>query len=229
MTTWVLLHSPLVGPMTWEPVAAELWRGGVETVVPDIGGAEVPGMPFWRYHAETVASALSSLEKGRRVVLAGHSGAGPLLPAIAAALGRPVAAYLFVDAGLPADGRRPIGDGAFADHLRDLYASGGRFPNWTDQALRDVVPDPQVRCRLVASQRPRPLEYWEQPIPVPRSWPDAPCAYLHFVPNPAYDDAAEGARRLGWPRLDIAGAHFHMLVAPATVTEAVRHLVGRLL
>jgi hypothetical protein len=121
-----------------------------------------------------------------------------------------------------------MGDGAFADQLRDLYASGGRFPNWIDHALRDVVPDPEVRRRLVASQRPRPLGYWEKPIPVPPGWPDAPCPYLRFVPNPAYDDAAEEAKRLGWPRLDIAGAHFHMLVAPATVADGVRHLVSRL-
>jgi hypothetical protein len=37
-------------------------------------------MPFWRYHAETVAGALSSLETGSRLVVAGHSGAGTLLP-----------------------------------------------------------------------------------------------------------------------------------------------------
>jgi hypothetical protein len=139
-----------------------------------------------------------------------------------------VAAYVFVDAGLPADGRRPMGEGGFAGHLRDLYASGGRFPNWTDEALRDLVPDAEVRRRLVASLRPRPLAYWEQPIPVPPGWPDAPCAYLRFAPNPAYDDAAEEARRRGWPSLDMPGGHFHPLVAPVAVAEAMRDLAGRL-
>jgi hypothetical protein len=228
VTTWVLVHSPLVGPMTWEAVARVLRRRGAVALVPDAGGDEEPGSPFWRYHADTVAGALGAVEPGVPLVLAGHSGAGPLLPAVAAALRRPVAAYVFVDAGLPADGRRPMGEGGFADHLRDLYASGGRFPNWTDEALRDLVPDAEVRRGLVASLRPRPLAYWEQPIPVPPGWPDAPCAYLRFTPNPAYDDAAEEARRSGWPSLDMPGGHFHLLVAPAAVADAMRDLAGRL-
>ena len=33
------------------------------------------------------------------MILAGHSGAGPLLPAIRQATGRAIAGYLFVDAG----------------------------------------------------------------------------------------------------------------------------------
>ena len=227
MTTWVLVHSPLVGPMTWEPVADELRRRGLVALVPDVGGAEEPGIPFWRYHAGTVGSRLGTPRPDERLVLAGHSGAGLLLPAVAEALGRPVAAYLFVDAGLPADGRRPIGDGPFADYLRDLFASGGRFPNWTDEELRDVLPDPDIRRRLVTSLRPRPPGYWEQPIPVPSVWPDAPCAYLRFAPNPAYDDDAAEARRRGWPALDMAGGHFHLLVSPAAVADAMRDLVDR--
>jgi hypothetical protein len=227
VTTWVLVHSPLVGPMTWEPVAEELRRAGARAVAPDVGDAEAPEAPFWRYHAETVAGTLASLPASARLFLAGHSGAGPLLPAIAAALGRPVAAYLFVDAGLPAGGRPPMGDGSFEACLRDLYASGGRFPSWTEEDLREDVPDPDVRRRLVAGLRPRPWAYWEQPIAVPAGWPDAPCAYLRFTPNPAYDAAAEEARRRGWPGQDLPGGHFHPLVAPAAVAAAMRDLAAR--
>jgi hypothetical protein len=227
VTTWVLVHSPLVGPMTWEPVAGELRRAGVEALVPDVGDSEAPEAPFWRYHAETVAAALATLPASARLVLGGHSGAGPLLPAIAAALGRPVAAYLFVDAGLPADGRRPMGSESFEAYLRELYGSGGRFPSWTEEDLRDVVPDPDVRGRLVAALRPRPWAYWEQPIAVPAGWPDAPCAFLRFAPNPAYDAAAEEARRRGWPTLELPGGHFHLLVAPAAVAAAMGDLAPR--
>jgi len=223
VTTWVLVHSPLVGPMTWEPVAAELRRQGEHVAVPDVGAAEAPAEPFWRYHAATVAAALGSIPPGARVLLAGHSGAGPLLPAIAAALGRPVAGYLFVDAGLPADGGRP-GAGAFADHLRQLHAAGRRFPDWTEADLRDVVPDPDVRRRLVAALRPRPPAYWDQAVPVPPGWPDAPCAYLRFAPNPAYDAAAAEARARGWPCRELAGGHFHPLVAPAAVAGVLGDL-----
>jgi hypothetical protein len=228
MTTWMLVHSPLVGPMTWEPVADELRRGGVPALVPDIGADEEPGMPFWRYHARTLAGALASLPRDDRIVFAAHSGAGPLLPAIAEELGRPVDGYLFVDAGLPADGALPAGDGGFAEHLRNLYAAGGCFPSWTDEELREIVPDAAIRRHLVASQRPRPWPYWEQPVPVPPAWPDAPCAYLRFEPNPAYDEAAAEASRRGWPSLEMAGGHFHMLVDPAAVVGAMCELVTAL-
>ena len=43
------------------------------------------------------------------VVLVAHSGAGPLLPAIRASIHNPIRAYVFVDAGLPRDGRGKIG------------------------------------------------------------------------------------------------------------------------
>jgi hypothetical protein len=224
VTAWVLVHSPLVGPMTWETVAEELRACGLRALVPEIGADEEPGMPFWRYHAQAAAGALESLPRGERMVFAGHSGAGPLLPAIASAVGRPVAAYLFVDAGLPADGALPGGDGGFAEHLRGLYATGGRFPNWTDDELREIVPDVDVRARLVAAQRPRPWAYWEQPIPVPADWPDAPCGLLRFGSNPAYDVGAAEAERRGWPSLEMAGGHFHMLVDPAAVAAAMREL-----
>jgi len=37
-TALVLLHSPLVGPLTWQAVAVELEAAGVPTVVPSLAG-----------------------------------------------------------------------------------------------------------------------------------------------------------------------------------------------
>ena len=56
-------------------------------------------------------------------------------------------------------------------------------------------------------------------------WPDAPCAYLRFGANPAYDAAAAEAQRRGWPLRSIEGDHFHMLVDPAGVADALLDLV----
>ena len=66
------------------------------------------------------------------------------MPAIRQTAGRPVAAYVFVDAGLPADGAR-LDQGGFGSYLWELYARGERFPNWTDADLRDVIPDQRLR------------------------------------------------------------------------------------
>jgi pimeloyl-ACP methyl ester carboxylesterase len=76
---------------------------GISTVVPDLADDGRP--PCWSQHRAAVVGALARVPLDRPVVLVGHSGAGPLLPAIAGGLRQRVAGYVFVDAGLPADGR----------------------------------------------------------------------------------------------------------------------------
>ena len=227
MATVVLVHSPLVGPATWAPVADELRRDGADVVVPDLGVAEEGDEPFWRQHARAAAAVVRALPMGHQPVLVAHSGAGVLLPAIRGLADRPMAAYVFVDAGLPGDGSR-IGGGPRAEQLRALYRGGGRFPNWTDADLAELVPDPAARRRLLADLRPQPLAFWEEAIPLPTGWPDAPCAYLRFPPNPAYDEPAAEARRRGWPYAELPGGHFHLLVDPPAVATAIAGLLRRM-
>src|SRR5215207_10380943 len=102
---FVLVHSPLVGPSTWAAVAGVLKARGLSAVTPRLSDRGEAMGPFWRQHALAVAVVLHALPAGRQVVLAGHSGAGPLLPAIREQSGRDVAAYIFVDAGIPVDGQ----------------------------------------------------------------------------------------------------------------------------
>jgi hypothetical protein len=194
---FLLVHSPLVGPLTWSPVADELSRRGMAAVVPDLAAAGDIAPPYWRQHAEAAARAAGNVPAGRPLVLVGHSGAGPLLPAVCQALGRPVAAYLFVDAGIPEDGESLLGppDSGFARELRELYAAGGRFPNWGDADLLEIIPDPEMRRRLLAELRPQPFAFWEESLPVAPGWPDAPCGYLQF--SPVYDAPAARARERG--------------------------------
>ena len=45
---FVFLHSLLLGPLTWAPVAARLAASGVPTVVPSlVDVADVDDPPFW--------------------------------------------------------------------------------------------------------------------------------------------------------------------------------------
>src|ERR671937_737858 len=97
---FVLVHSPLVGPATWTPVARELERRGRQAVVPSLFGVATAQPPRWRFCVDAVRAAAGDVR--RPVVLVGHSGAGPLLAAIAGALGPTVSRLSFVDAGLPA-------------------------------------------------------------------------------------------------------------------------------
>jgi pimeloyl-ACP methyl ester carboxylesterase len=221
---FVLIHSPLVGPSTWQRVAHELQAEGLEVSVPALHDAEGTGIPYWQQHATAVQQALSAVSTDRRLILVGHSGAGPVLPVIREHLAQPVAAYMFVDAGIPQPGASRLD--LIAAELADLFQSfhaflieGGRFPDWRDEDLVEEIPDRQLRHRLLAELQPRALPFWNEPIPVFEGWPDAPCAYLQF--SPAYNVPAAYAREHGWLYRQLNGGHFRPLVDPGTVAQTL--------
>ncbi|HET7034923.1 MAG TPA: hypothetical protein VFI42_04510 [Thermomicrobiaceae bacterium] len=219
MPTFVLIHSPLVGPLTWALVADELRRRGQEVLVPRLTDSPDASEPLWRQHVACVQAA-AGLPAGEPLVIAGHSGAGWLLPAIGAALGRPVAAYLFVDAQLPlAAGEAPE---PLPPEILQHFERGGRYPNWTDEQLRHEIPDAALRTQLLRELQPRGRDYFATPVPVPAGWPDAPAAYLRFSPH--YAPQAERARAAGWPGRYLPGGHFQMLVEPDAVATALIEL-----
>jgi hypothetical protein len=227
----ILIHSPLVGPFTWTRVAKVLAAQSVASLLPELRDDPDAGRPYWQQHAESAAMAIRALPPGEPLVLVGHSGAGPLLPAIAQALGRlaadrRVAGYLFVDAGLPLEGRSRLASfGEGEAKLRRFLQNGGRFPNWTAADLREIIPDAGTAQTLSASLRPRGLAYWDEPIPTPKGWPGAPAGYLLF--SAPYRAEAERARGWGWPVRDLPAGHFHMLVEPEAVAGAMLELAGQ--
>ena len=213
----VLIHSPLVGPLTWSPVANALRERRVETVVPALDDDDVGGTPFWRQHADAVIRAVAPIPREVPLVLVGHSGAGALLPTVGQGCGHPITAYVFVDAGIHDDGnsrldQMALEDPGFARQFRACLDGGERFPIWTEDDLVSVLPDPLRRRQLVAELRPRALPFFAEPIPVFTGWPDAACAYLKF--SAAYDVPARRAREAGWRYRKIVAGHFHMLVDP---------------
>jgi hypothetical protein len=281
--TVVLLHSPLVGVESWGALPGALARGGVAVLAPRVDGDDRP--PYARRYAEAAAAAVlaAATRPAPRLVLVGHSGAGPLLPAVGAALragGLPPGGYLFCDAGLPpasgaggqarlppagagrereggaappgggstagehasgqAPGRAGRGgaptvdrldllaeeDQAMAAGFRAELAAGGRFPEWSDRDLEPLVPDPGARGALVASLRPRRLDFFTEPLPVAAGWPDAPCGYLRL--SAAYDTWLERAAALGWPTARLEAGHFHALVDPDGVAGALVELLAQM-
>jgi pimeloyl-ACP methyl ester carboxylesterase len=224
--SFVLVQSPLGGPSTWEPVAGALRRRGAVATVPALTEPG-QGEPFWHGHARAPAAALAAAPDGP-VVLAGHSGGGPLLPAVRAAAGRAAAAYLFVDSGLPVDGQARLGalaaeDPALAAEFERHLGAGGRYPEWTDEQLASEIPDPAWRRRVLAELRPRARPFWTEPLSVPAGWPDAPCAYLRL--SASYLVPARQARERGWPLRELDAGHFHLLTDPDAVAGAMLDLV----
>ncbi len=152
---FVLVHSPFLGPSTWEWVARELQQSGRSALVPSVGGvADEPYRP-WRDVWDTVDAHPAHV--ARMVVLVGHSGAGSLLPAIAEFSPGRVAAIAFVDAFLPpASGTTRLVPVQFVADLSRL-ATGDLLPPWStwfgEEAMRDLVPDASRRERCARRRR----------------------------------------------------------------------------
>jgi hypothetical protein len=195
--------------------------------LPDSGEA---GGPYWQQHAQSVASAIEGLPPHESVILAGHSGAGPLLPAIVQLSPRPVAAYLFVDAGIPENGksrldllRAELPD--YAHEFEQALESGALLPDWTDADLAGLIEDPALRAKVLAELTPRPLAFYTEPIPVPAHWHKAPCAYIQL--SRPYDYSAEQARRHGWCYIHLQGSHFDIVNRPSQVADAMLDSIDR--
>lgn len=234
MLAFVLVHSPLVGPLTWRPVAELLRQRGLNAVVPVLASEGIRP-PYWAHHAAAIAESLKGLPPTRAVVLVGHSGAGPFLPAARSKVVHPVAGYVFVDAGLPGpDGASRFDLFESREVVERIRASarGGLLSPWadlvdaTDRDLQSLIPHASLRQQFMAELHPTPLAIYEEPLPVSPEWPDAPCAYLQL--SEVYELSADQARRFGWPCSRLPGDHFHMLVAPDAVADTLIQLTAEM-
>jgi hypothetical protein len=245
----VLVHSPLVGPLTWEPVAERLRRGRV-VIVPSLRGVTDGAPPYYRRLAERVADDVAAAGASGRVTLAGHSGAGALLAAIAEAIeghheggagrGADVTDYgedaagrdkvcgaVFVDAILPHPGQTwfdtaPV---SLGEHLVGL-ARDGRLPRWNEwfpaETISALLPDAGLRERFVAELPELPLAYLYETAPQVACWPPARCAYLRL--SEPYDEFADEADKLGWTVRREDSDHLAMLTQPDRIAAVLDQL-----
>ena len=219
---YVLIHSPLVGPLTWSLVADQMRQRGLDVLVPVLKDSPDSNYPFWKQHADSVSEALEVLPSDQLVTLVAHSGAGPLLPVIRESIPNPIHAYVFVDAGIPRDGATRLDlmkseDPEWAAQFQTELKQGLRFPTWSMEDLQEIIPDEALRRQMVAEIQPRGLDFFSEPIPVFDGWPDAACIDIQF--SPPYEWPAAQARQAGWPTYTMEAGHFHMLVDPQGVTD----------
>ncbi|HSJ45657.1 MAG TPA: hypothetical protein VK923_13335 [Euzebyales bacterium] len=231
---YVLVHSPITGPGTWEPVADELHQRGIPATVPDLIDDGSP--PFWRQHARCVVRSIAEdIDPGAPLVLVAHSGAGQLLGVLGPVLrdaGYRVTAEILADAGLPPAGHsrlEQLGDDApgAADGLREALDEGVPFPAWDDETLRPLVPDERRRQRLRDELRPQPAGYWLEQIPTAVDWPDAPVGVLIF--SDGYAGTVDAATQHGWPLRRLEGDnHFLALANAPHVTDELLALTAEI-
>jgi hypothetical protein len=226
--TLVLIHSPLVGPLTWQATADVLRAAGWRVLVPSLAGVIDGGPPYHLRLAACVADAASD-EPGP-LVLVGHSGAGAILPSIAAARGARDTAHLYVDATLPRPGQSWFE--TVPDELRqrlESLAEDGMLPPWhswfPSDAVAALLPDAELRERFFSDNPRLPLAYFAEPAPsvqraVERS------AYLQL--DRAYQALADEAEARGWPVVRERADHLAMLTRPELVADRLHTLLERM-
>jgi hypothetical protein len=222
---FLLLSSPLLGRFAWQAVGEALRARG--------HAAETPAWPRLGDIEDglyaRLAAAMAAQAAGEPAVLVAHSGAGALVPAVAAAMATPPRGAVFVDAILPHPARSWFDTvpAEFAAQLR-TGAVDGVLPAWNDWwppgALEELVPDEAARGALVAELEPLPLAWFEEPAPGRAL--EAPAAYLQL--SGAYDEEARVAGRLGWPVVSLPLHHLALVTQPEAVAKGVEGLAALL-
>jgi hypothetical protein len=224
---FALIHSPLLGPSSWQAVAEELRSRGRRVIVPSLLDAITSPPPRVPVLAAAVATYLDDA-----AILVVHSGAGPLVPAITDRASSAVDAIVFVDATLPFPGRTwfDVLPAETSAGLRGLAGPDGLLPPWhrwfPEDPIRDLVPDVATRSTLVADIPRVPLDYFEEIAPAFGGWDQRPCGYVRL--SAAYDAAAADARGRGWPVLRHEGHHLSGVTEPETVADAIVAMSERL-
>ena len=197
MSDLILAHSPHGGAYTWEPVARILRSRGHRVDLPHY--PPQPVSPFWRQHLDAIVQLVR--------------GAGPLL-AHAHAVRR--FRSIYVDAGFRKDARAPVG-------MSIVPRGGGFVPAWANEDdLADLLPDLEMRRRLIASMDPLPREHFAEGIP----YLEPPDDSAYVLLSPPYIEPATVARARGWPVRELGGEnHYLMLADPATIADEVLALI----
>lgn len=223
---FVLLHSPLMGPLTWQAVAAELRRRGHAAEAPAWLRFEDAAAPYYRALARDMAGKIVGDEPAVAVL---HSGAGALAGALEAAAGDRLAGVILADAILPHPGRSwfDTAPPPLRDQLR-RGAHAGLLPSWDKWwppgALEKLVPEAMVRETMLEELEALPAAFFEEPAP--EADLAGPCGYLQF--SGAYEDEARRARSLGWPVARLGLHHLSPITSPNEVAASLDGLAQML-
>jgi pimeloyl-ACP methyl ester carboxylesterase len=227
--TAVLVHSPFLGPASLRPLADALAALGHPAVLLDLRPSVV-APPVHQVLLGAFADAMSEELLDGPVVLIGHSGAGPLLPAFADALEEGVTGLVFVDAGLPTPGRSwrdTAPDGLYAE-LRAISREGQlpRWQRWFDpNPLETLVADPDLRAEMADEAPEVPIAFLKEERPEVE-W-TGPAGYVQL--SAPYEAAASAAESKGWPIRRLNTHHLAPATDPAPVAQAVLEVLANLL
>jgi hypothetical protein len=228
----VLVHSPLLGPISLQTTGAELDRLGHRVNAPDLRPVwSEPGPWIPRLVELTALPGEVDFGEGSVFLLA-HGEAGPLLPTIAdriSEFGRDVQALLFVDAAMPYPGRswNQTAPAALVKQVHGLSSHGVVRP-WHEWLLpevwEEILPDPAQRGAFEAEVPQLPLAYFAEHMPADE-WA-GPGGYLLLSDGQRED--AQAAAALGWPVEAAEADHLATYTRPGDVAVAIDRLITTL-
>jgi pimeloyl-ACP methyl ester carboxylesterase len=223
--SFLLVHSPLVGPSSWAALAERAAAQGVDVVVPDLTPVAEAEPPWWKMIVGTAAAAARGLDGP--VVVVGHSGAGAYLPEIGHRLGDRLGALVFVDAVVPPR-RGAHQTPAGMKRLLEGQTVDGMLLPWLDwwpkATVEELLPNSTDRDVLAADMPRLFRSFYDEAVPVPDEWSDRWCAYLQL--SAAYEAEFEEAGDRGWPRAVVDGTHLSIHTEPDQVLRAIESLLN---
>jgi hypothetical protein len=115
----------------------------------------------------------------------------------------------------------------WADEFERYHAAGRRYPDWSDTDLQSFIPDDDLRQQMLKEISSQGLSFFTEQLSVPEGWSMTPCGYMQFTET--YNIPANCAKQLGWPFIKFQAGHFHMLVEPIMVADALVQIGKQLL
>lgn len=221
----------MLGPEIYRGVVEVFERLGQSCVIADPGRttpADTDHLGPW------VNDVVGSLPEGLTgpVAVCGYSASSPRLPLVVDRLldkGIDVTSMLMINGRLPEDGARPAErDSPFMTTLNNLVRPDDYLPpwhRWWGPMVESMIPDDEVRQRILSECRPTPRSLYDQPIPAPELPPSVGCGFLGLgdMYLPSYDLALEN----GWAANRVGGEHLALVVQPVLVAGALLSLCRR--
>ncbi|WP_433159989.1 alpha/beta fold hydrolase [Kribbella sp. CA-247076] len=230
MGEFVLVPGARLGAWVWDAVAERLRAAGHDVYAVTLSGLAERGGPEahrvgQQQHVDDIVSVVEGYELSD-VVLVGHSYSGIPVGQAAGRIGDRLKRVVYVDAGIPADGR------SFADSWPEdertwldeqlIQGDGTWLPAAPEYFAGQDLPDEAIRL-LVSRSTPHPGLTLTQPARLTRPIGELPTTYVRCLmsgesPSP---DVQEALRSPHWQLVELPTGHWPMLSRPEALAAVL--------
>lgn len=227
---FVLVHGAYHGAWCWDPLRAELERGGHASTAVDLP-CDDPDAGAERYVDEVLHAIPKHLDA---VVIVGHSLAGLTIPIAASRIRTAMTIYLC--ALLPVPGlsfeAQHAGNQADFTPSEPAVENADGSVSWPERAaieifFQDCVPE--VAQAAARRLRPQQWKITREVTPL-RQWPAVPAAYIlctdDRMVSPNYGRTA-ARLQLGIDPIELPGGHSPFLSRPGVLAQALVRAASR--